>query len=310
MTGPATHLPRTSPRALVPLVVTMFLWGSAFSVSSLAVGHLGHQPAAALRYGVAAIVMIVVLRSTGRDTPPLTRRAWGWFALAGALGIALYNGLFFAGLSLAPAIDGSSIMPVMSPVFTAALALVVRRERPTPIRLGALVLGLAGAAIFLRSTVVDAAYPDRVLGDLIFLTAAFLWAVYTLMARRLMSLAEPFRVTTWAMVFGSILLAIWALPELGRVDWRAQPADLWLEVLYLAVLPTALGYALYNRGVRDVGPTTASIMMFLVPITGATLAVVLLGQSLDPGQLLGAFTMGVGALLAILSTGSRGRRSA
>jgi drug/metabolite transporter (DMT)-like permease len=310
VTGPTPQHPRVPLRALLPLVVTMLFWGSAFTASSLAVGHVGHQVAAALRYGVAAIVMVAVLAFTGRGAPPLTRRAWGWMVVAGALGIAIYNGIFFAGLSLAPAIDGSSIMPVMSPVFTAALALIVRRERPTRMRLGALVAGLAGAAFFLRSTTVDAAYPDRVLGDLLFLSAAFIWAIYTLMARRLMSLADPFRVTTWAMVFGGLILAVWAAPALATTDWTAQPPDLWLEILYLAVLPTALGYALYNRGVRDVGPTTASIMMFLVPITGAGMAVLLLGQHLEPGQLLGAITMAVGALLAILSTGARAPKGA
>ena len=72
-------------------------------------------------------------------------------------------------------------------------------------------------------------------------------------------------------------------------------------------MPTAIGYALYYRGVRDVGPTTASIMMFLVPISGATMAVILLGQTLQGGQILGALTMAGGALLAVLST--RARRS-
>ena len=139
----------------------------------------------------------------------------------------------------------------------------------------------------------------------IFLAAAFCWAIYTLMGRRLMSMAEPFRVSAWAMTFGGLFLSAWALPELLTIDWTGLPADFWLEILYLALLPTAIGYALYYRGVHEVGPTTASIMMFLVPISGASMAVLLLGQSLAPLQLLGALTMAGGALLAVLSTGAR-----
>ena len=288
----------------------MVLWGSAFSVSSLALDHVGHQAAAALRYAVAAILMLAFLRfgmRSAEPVAPLSRRAWGWFALAGLIGIAIYNGLFFLGLSMAPAIDGSSIMPVMSPVFTAALASVVARERPGPLRLGALALGLGGALIFLVSGAVTAAHPDRLLGDAIFLGAAFCWAVYTLMGRRLMGMAEPFRVSAWAMTFGGLFLVLWAAPELVTTDWTGLPPDFWLEIGYLALMPTAIGYALYYRGVRDVGPTTASIMMFLVPISGATMAVILLGQTLQGGQILGALTMAGGALLAVLST--RARRS-
>ena len=112
--------------------------GSAFQrLFSLALDHVGHQAGAALRYAVAAILMLAFLRfgmRSAESVAPLSRRAWGWFALAGLIGVALYNGLFFLGLSMAPAIDGSSIMPVMSPVFTAALASVVARERPGPLR--------------------------------------------------------------------------------------------------------------------------------------------------------------------------------
>ena len=125
------------------------------------------------------------------------------------------------------------------------------------------------------------------------------------MGRRLMGMADPFRVSTWAMTFGGLFLLVWAAPELATTDWTGLPPDFWLEIGYLALMPTAIGYALYYRGVRDVGPTTASIMMFLVPISGATMAVILLGQSLQGGQILGALTMAGGALLAVLSTRSR-----
>ena len=113
-----------------------------------------------------------------------------------------------------------------------------------------------------------------------------------------------------AVSHGLMLLAAWALPQLATIDWTGLPADFWVEIGYLALLPTALGYALYYRGVRDVGPTTASIMMFLVPISGATLAWLLLGQTLQGLQIVGALTMAGGALLAVLSTGARPGRAA
>jgi drug/metabolite transporter (DMT)-like permease len=290
--------------AFAPLILTMILWGSAFAASSLAIDAVGHEVAASLRYGIAAIVMVGVLAVTGRGAPPLSRRTWVRLVLAGAVGIAIYNRLFFQGLALAPAIDGSSTMPVMSPVFTAALVTILARERPTPRRLAALATGLSGAVLFLLSAPVDGDHPQRLLGDLFYLGAAFCWAVYTLMGRRLMTLADPFRVSTWAMVFGSLMLTAVALPELGHLDWAAVPGNVWLGIGYLALLPTALGYALFYRGVRDVGPTTASMMMFLVPVFGALGAMLLLGESLHGLQLLGAVTMAAGAFLAIISTGS------
>lgn len=289
----------------LPLLFTMITWGSAFSFSRLALQHIGPFPAAMLRYGLAAIVLLAATAIAERGVPRIPAGMGRRLFLGGLVGVAIYNGIFFFALSLAPAVDGAAIMPVTSPIATAAMALVVSRERPRPLRLLALAIGVAGAAIYLWSVWSagpDPAHPYRLVGDLLFLFTASLWGVYTLMGRSLMAAAGPARVTAWTMASGAVILAVVAFPQAIQTDWAAQPLDLWLEIAYLGIVPTALGYALYYRGVRDVGPTTAVVLMFLIPVVGILGATLILGDRIGGLQLLGSATMAAGAFLAILST--------
>jgi len=295
--------------AYLPLLFTMVSWGLAFSASRLALQHVGPLPAAMLRYGLAAIVLLGALAVADRGLPRVPRGMGRRLIVGGIVGVGIYNALFFLGLSMAPAIDGAAIMPVTSPIATAAFALLATRERPRPLRLLALAVGVCGGALYLVSVPVTAEYPLRIVGDLLFLFTASLWGVYTLMGRGLMAVAGPMRVTSWTMATGAVLIALIALPDALRTDWAAQPPDFWLEILYLGLIPTALGYSLYYRGVRDVGPTGTVVLMFLIPIMGITGATLILGDRITGMQLAGSATMAVGALLAVLST-SPPRRTA
>lgn len=279
------------------LTVTMALWGSAFPVSKVLVADVPHQVAALLRFGSGGLIMLLWLLIT-RGRISLTRQEVGRAALAGALGVFGYNTFFFWGLSLAPSIDGSIIVPVFAPVITSAVAVLVLRERTSPARIAGLTLGVGGAAVFLLG-VGGTADGRRLLGDLVFLAAAVCWSAYTLVAKRLLT-GDPLRATALATLSGSLMLAVVAAPTVPSVQWGGLSGGFWVAMAYLAVGPTAVAYVFYYRGVHAVGPTMASVMMFLSPVFGAGGAALFLHEGLNWVQGGGALLMVMGALLAVL----------
>lgn len=307
--------PRVPPVALgatLPLVVTMIVWGFTYPLSRIMVGDVGPQPAAALRFGLASLALLAALAIADRGLPRIPAGLGPRIALGGLFGISVYNLLFYAGLTFAPSIDAAALMPVASPVTTVLLAFVLRGERLSRLRGLGLLLGVAGCGIFLAASRVDAAYPERLLGDLMFIGASVGWGIFTTMGRPLMATAGPMRVMTWAMATGTLVLVLAALPAASTVDWTAVPAETWAITLFLGLVSTAIGYALYYRGVRDAGPTTAAIALLLLPLTGTTGAAFLLGEALVPLQVAGAATMAIGAVLALVvvpaRAGGRSRR--
>ena len=103
---------------------------------------------------------------------------------------------------------------------------------------------------------------------------------------------------------GSVALAAFAAPELGHVAWGAQPGSFWLNAAYLSVGPTALSYLFFARGIRDLGASTAAIMMFAVPLFGTVFSLIFLHETFTAVQVAAALVMVGGALLAV-AAGSR-----
>src|SRR5882757_7464030 len=172
---------RTAGDPYALLTMTMVLWGSGFSSSKIVVDHMPHAIAALLRFGGGALVLLVAVRVFDRGTKTSGRdklRA----AVAGVLGVFAYNFFFFWGLSIAPSMDGSTVIPVMSPVLTTMFLLVTRRERASRARVLGLSLGLTGAVVFFIGAGGDTGGGhNRLGGDLLFLLSAACWAAYTLL---------------------------------------------------------------------------------------------------------------------------------
>jgi drug/metabolite transporter (DMT)-like permease len=283
------------------LSITMVLWGGAFSSSKSVVEHLPHSVAALLRFGGAALALLVAVAVFGDRQAKTSLRTGRRAAMAGVLGVFAYNGFFFWGLSLAPSLDAGILIPVMSPVLTSAFLLVTGREPASRTRLAGLGLGLAGAVVFFLGAGGSAhGNASRLAGDALFLLSAVCWAAYTLAGPRVLAGIDPLRATAYATCAGALLLGVIAAPDVPGVEWSELPPGVWLNVVYLALGAAAVANLLYYRGVGAVGPASASLMMFTVPVVNTVCGTLFLGESFDATQALGALVLVAGAVLAAL----------
>ncbi|WNV75165.1 DMT family transporter [Geodermatophilus sp. DSM 44513] len=295
------------------LAATMVFFGSAFPSSKVVVEQVPHSLAAALRFGIGAAVLVLLVllrlararRVTGAEpTRPGARRLLVRAAAAGLLGVFAYNVLFFWGLSLAPAADGAVLVPVLSPVFTAAAFVLAGRERPAPARVAGLLVGAGGAALFFAGIEATAG-SARLLGDLLFVAGAACWAGYTVVSKRVLAGLDALLATTCATVAGAVALAVVALPAAVQVHWSAIPAVAWVNLVYLGVGPTAVAYLMYSIALRSLSPTTATLAMFAVPLFGVAGSAAFLGESFTHLQILGAAVLLAGAVVAVSARGRR-----
>lgn len=268
------------------LLVTMVLFGTAFTGSKAVVGQMPHQTAAAFRFGGGALVLLVVLavtRRASRERPAFSWREAVRAGLVGLVGVFGYNVFFFWGLALAPSVDGTILVPVLSPVLTTAVLLVTRQERASAARVAGLGLGLAGAAIFLLGaddgTGLDG---SRLTGDLVFLAGSACWAVYSIASKKLLGGMDHVRATAYGTCAGAVALILLAVPSMASLRWSDVPTGTWLTLACLAVGPTAVAYVFYYRGLGSVGPSTATMLMFTVPVFGVASSVLVLGESFTP----------------------------
>jgi drug/metabolite transporter (DMT)-like permease len=134
-------------------------------------------------------------------------------------------------------------------------------------------------------------------GDLIVLGAVALWGLYSVLARQAMHRRSAVAATAFSAFLGLPFLLVAAAWEL-----RTLPVDLTLElalaVLYIGLAPGIVGFLAWNEGVRRLGPSGAMVFYNTLPLYGALLAYLFLGEPVGLSHLLGGALIVGGGLWA------------
>jgi drug/metabolite transporter (DMT)-like permease len=219
-----------------------------------------------------------------------------------------WAGLFFAGdialyhLSLMrTSVAASSLEANTAPIVVTILAWAVWGERP---RLGFLLATLlAFGGLLLMVSPKLAAGGHALGGDLLALGAAWFYAAYILAVSRLRT-----RHGTGTVMLASTLifsLLILPLPFLLGEKFFPDTARGWLVIIALALSAQALGQSLIAYALAHLPATFGSVGLYLQVIAATVYAWLLLGERLQPVQLLGGVIVLAGIALARASRGGR-----
>jgi drug/metabolite transporter (DMT)-like permease len=256
--------------------------GMAFSVSPILIQVAYAHGAAvtgvlAWRY-LAATALLVGIAGKKMLRVPL-RASISAFAL-GAVVYAVDSALFYGSLERTSA-PLASLVHYAHLVLVVGVAAMIGRERLTRRRLGALVAIFGGVALVGGAAV----NPDTV-GIGMALGSAAAYAVYILLSDRLLRDADPMALAAFltAGAATSFVVAGGIVGSLGKVGGPAGFACL----VGAALVGSVFAVTSFLKGVRLVGPSTASLLVTVeVPLTIA-LAAIVLKQHMTSPQLAGA----------------------
>ncbi|MBO0610122.1 DMT family transporter [Myceligenerans salitolerans] len=277
-------------------VIGMSLVGSLVAVS----GTLDGAPllaVQALRYTLAAVILVLVLRTTGRAAPRPRGREWAWLAGVALSGLVLFNVAVVRGVEHAePAVIGVAVAAV--PILLALVGPLAARSRPAPAVVAGAVVVTAGAVLVTGGGRTDAAgvgYALLTLGC---------EAGFTLLAVPVLRRLGPDGVTlhaTWIAAAGFVVLSL--ATEGPAAVLTLGPGHL-LATLHLAVFVTVVAFLLWYTAVGRLGPGRAGLFTGVVPVTSAV-GGVLLGEPV-PGPVVWC---GVAVVAAGVGLGMRAGRS-
>jgi len=265
------------------------LIGSGWQIASRhgVITTLGPVELAVLRYAIPALVLAPLwLRHSGWPAG-LSRLRCALLVLCGGLPFGL---VVLAGARWAPAAHMGIFVAGSLPVFTALGGWLVAGERPAPSRLAGLALIVAGMVVFGAAgwRTVEGAWR----GDLLFLLAALLWAVYTLAFRG--SGLTPWQGAAVVNLGSALLLPMLLVagaPRLLSAPW----ADVAWQALGQGVAAGLLGLVVYSVAIARLGAARAALSAALVPLLTAAGGAWLLGEPVS-GASLGAVLLVVPGL--------------
>lgn len=253
------------------------IWAGWSAITRLAVTtNLNAWDIAALRFGVAGVLLLPVVVKRGLA---LDRIGWRGLAAIVICGGAPYVLLAAAGLRYAPAFDQGALNPGVMPLFVALISATVLRERLIVARNIGLACILAGVLVLAGWHARDERADWvglRTFGHLLFLSAAFLWAGFTVIMRqaRLDPLHAAALVSTGSLVAYFPIYLVFHGAGLAQ----ASPTDLIIQAIFQGVLVTVVSLLLYGRSVAILGAPGGAAFGALVPALSAVLAIPLLGE--------------------------------
>jgi len=277
------------------MALVAILWGSAFPVTRVLLRDLPPVAAAAWRtlIAVTAIGLLLALRGELRQLRP----ARGYRLRLGVLAV-LGGALFLIAMNLAIFLTGASITSFVTgtyPLFAVLGAGVLLGEPLGRRVLLALAIAAGGLVLLARP---GGAHVE-LLGVVVALGAAVSFALYLSLARlwrsaeRLPTLTVAFYLLLSSALVTTLIQAF-IDPSGLRLDLSAAG---WAALIWLAIPASALPHVLVITTLRRLPAGRAAPFLMLMPISGTLISTVLLGEHLDPLQLVGAglILVGIGA---------------
>ena len=288
---------RYGTTTIAAALATVLLWSTSFAGMVAALQHFSPGHLLFLRWGLTSVGFVVFGLVTKMRLPE--RRDLPTFVLAGLLGFGIYQLLLVFGQQVVSA-SMAGFLVNLNPVLTTLIAVALGREssnRYTWMGLAACMGGLVimGAA--------KGSFSGSGQGMALIVVAALSFALYTVVSKPLFSRYSPTEVTTYAMVAGSLPFLVFAPGALQSVV-TATPAQI-ATLVFLAVFPGAVAYALWSRTVAAMPPGVAARFLYLVPVVGVAVAWVWLGEAPQLLTLLGGGVTVAGVVLAGMRPATR-----
>jgi drug/metabolite transporter (DMT)-like permease len=283
--------------AYLLLTVTAALWAGNAIAGRLATGVVTPVTLTFLRWVLAALIIGVLARPHLARDLAMLRRHWKLLAALGGLGFAGFNLLLYAALNYTTAINVTIEQSAM-PVLIMLVNFVAFRQRIGALQALGVAATIAGVAVTATRGAPLALLDSGVnRGDAIMMFAVLLYAGYAVALR-----FKP-AVHWLSLLFAMALAALVCVTPMFLVEIAVagfQPLSVrgWLIVLYTAVFPSLVSQLFFLRGVELIGSNRAGLFINLVPIFGALLAVVILGEAFRAYHLAGLVLVLGGIMLA------------
>ncbi|NKC29676.1 DMT family transporter [Roseomonas sp. BU-1] len=283
---------RPDPRGLLLLLVTVIGWGFNWPAMKLLLVELPpfSMRIACVVIGVALLLGIALAR---RERLGVPAGLWGRLVLASLLNVTAWMGA--AALSLVWLAAGeATIVCYTMPVWASIFAWALLGEPPTPRRLLALALGLAGLLVLVLGQGVDVGLA-KLPGVAAALTGAVLFSLGTVVTKRWPVALPPTASAAWQLLLGSVPLLLGAL-LLERPDFGALSAGTWAIMLYGGIGPLGLCYLAWFAALRRLPAAAAASGTLLTPVIGVGAAALLLGEPIGVREVV-ALSMTIGGVV-------------
>lgn len=190
-------------------------------------------------------------------------------------GIAVNQLLFYKGISLTSAVNGSIIM-TLTPVLVLMWSGLILKERITGIKIAGIILGLVGAVVIIYQQGAEIAGNWR--GDVLVFLNGTSYALYLVLVKPLMAKYRPMTIVTWIFTLGIIFVWPVGFQEARNISFSSFPPHVWGSVAFAIIGVTVIVYFLNAWTLTKVNPSVVGAFIYLQPIFATGTAILFFSE--------------------------------
>lgn len=270
-----------------------FLWSTSFIIIKWGLEDISPIVYAGLRYSIAFVFFIpfIIKKKNTEEIKSLNSFQWKKLILLGLIFYAVTQGTQFIGLSLLSSVTVSLILN-FTPIVVAVTGIFLLNEKPTNLQWLGAVLFLFGIITYFFPVVFN---NNELFGLAVMFLGVAANSASSILGRNINreKNISPLVITFISMGIGSIILLLTGIisegiPQIG--------INVWLYLLWLAIVNTAFAFTLWNHTLRSLSAMESSIINGTMLIQIGILAWIFLGEEISYQEGAGMFIAALGAV--------------
>lgn len=282
--------------------ITVLCWGCSFISSKILMDGAGMTPVEVFVYRFS-IAYILILSFTLKNIKSRCRKDELQFAVCGICSGTLY--FLMENYALKYTTTGNvSLLSSLSPIFVAILLAIIYKTRMKRGEIIGSGVAFTGVAMVILSESISKGLGVQInpLGDLLSLSCALSWAIYSIAAKNLIPYYNSLFITRKLFFYGlltsiPLLLTQQEPLHLGVIFDISQPKYL-MNLLFLAVMCSTMAYLLWNESMKIIGPLATNNYLYLQPPITMIAGYLILGETIYPFGYAGCALVLAGLLIA------------
>ncbi|MDA3945455.1 MAG: DMT family transporter [Helicobacteraceae bacterium] len=284
------------------LVLCVLFWSGNFIIGRFIHEDVDPMQLALFRWlGAAVIVSPIFIKSFSKIRLALKTHFF-ILSLLALLGITGFNTLLYVGLQTTTATNAlliNSFVPVLILVFSFLILKIKMSLRQS---IGILLSAFGVIFLVVRGEITSLSQIEINHGDFWVIASAVSWALYSVLVR-----FKPKSLNDVEFFTTIVFLGLFWLIVIYSVMGYSPQSDvmLWKEYypyfLYVAIFPSVLSYYFWHQGIKELGANKTGQFTHLMPLFGAVLAYIFLGERLHTYHIVGALLIAIGIYLSLFS---------
>jgi drug/metabolite transporter (DMT)-like permease len=284
-------------RAELLLFLVVFIWGSNYPLAKFAIAKMDAFVFNSIRFVVAAMLLTAISSVRG-ELRSVRREDWKEVLRAGFVANVLYQSAFIVGLSMTNA-GNAAVLMATSPLWTIVINARLHREKIHRQVWMGMIVSLCGVVMIIVGSGKELEFGGyAIIGDVVCLAAAVLWAFNTNMQKPLLTRYSPLHLATVMISIGAIAIALVATPFALRMQWEIIGWQHWFATVLSGVLSIGIANVIWSYGVQRIGPRRTSIFSNLIPVVAFVLSYVAWSEQVNMMQIVGSVITIAGVWLA------------